>query len=135
MRIWLGVIVLAVLSGCATSPISAEQASPVPSSRLYANQERTPGTAVLVVTRDKGFTGSACNTKLFIDGVLAGEIGAGESARFWVEPGAVILGAVGAGVCGGGLKEREVRLVAGKMSRYRISIDAAMSMDLSPTAF
>jgi hypothetical protein len=102
---------------------------------LYANQERAPGTAVLVVTRDKGFTGSACNTKLFIDGVLAGEIGAGESARFWVAPGTVILGAVGAGVCGGGLKERETRLVADKMSRYRISIDAAMSMDLSPTAF
>lgn len=125
----------ALMVGCSTTPISAEIAKPVPVERLFLYQQSAAGAAELVVTRDRGFTGSACKTKFFVDGRLAGEIGAGEVARFWLPPGATILGAGSGGVCPSTIKEREVSLAAGKVTRYRISIDSAMSMDLSPTAF
>lgn len=124
-----------LLSACSTTPISAESADPVPSSRLYQHQQPGSGRAELVVTRDSGFTGSACNTRFYVDGVLAGEIGPGEVARFWLAPGSKIIGAGSGGICPSNIKEREVVMAIGKVSRYRISIDSSMSMDLSPTAF
>lgn len=134
MKKLISVAVLLALTSCATTPLPAEQADPVPAKRLHAFQQQSPDSAVLVVTRDKGFTGSACNTLLMVDGQLVAEIASGETARFYIPAGDVILGMNSTAMCGGGLKEREVKLVAGKMKRYRISIDTSMSMDLSPTA-
>lgn len=134
MKKLVGAFAVLALVGCATTPLPAEQADPVPAKRLHAFQQQSPDSAVLVVTRDKGFTGSACNTLLMIDGQLAAEIGSGETARFYLPAGDVILGVNSTSMCGGGLKEREVKLAAGKPKRYRISIDTSMSMDLSPTA-
>jgi len=127
---------VALLSGCATSPIPSSQADPVPAGRLLAFQA-TPASpyGTLVVTRDSGFTGSACNTILYIDGKKSAEIASGESAKFYLEPGERIVGVNSTTLCGGGLKERSFVLDAGAIKKYRISIDTSMSMDLSPTAF
>jgi len=134
MRKLLGAVLLVLLAGCSTTPIPSESADPVPAERLYANQQKSDGDATLVVTRDNGFVGSACNTRLMIDGRLVAEIGEGETAKFYIPAGDIILG-VSTGVCGGGLKEREAKLSAGKVKKYRISIDRTGSMDLSPTAY
>lgn len=131
MRIFIAGLVLA-LAGCATTPIPAEQADPVPASRLFAFQSPSGGQAMIVVTRDTGFTGGACNTKLSIDGRLAAEIGPGETAKFYVSPGERMLSASS---CGSGLKEREANAQSGGTKQFRISIDSAMSLDLSPTAY
>lgn len=132
MRILIGVLAVAVLAGCATSPVPAEQADPVPRARLFAFQTPSSGQAIVIITRDEGFTGGACNTTVSIDGRRAAEIGAGETAKFYVAPGDRMLSASS---CGSGLKEREARVQAGSTKRFRISIDSAMSLDLSPTAF
>ncbi|MDH4565942.1 hypothetical protein E8E95_04560 [Pseudomonas sp. BN414] len=134
MRNAIGGAVLLALVGCATSPISAEQADQVPSDRLYSYQTSSDGPARLVVTRDTGFTGSACNTRVLIDGRLAALIGPGETAAFYVPAGGFILAAEGNAACYTGLKEREVVIESGKTKRYRISIDTSFSMDISPTA-
>lgn len=127
---------MALLSGCATSPVPSSQADPVPAGRLLAFQATPPSPyGTLVVTRDSGFTGSACNTILYIDGKKAAEIASGESAKFYLEPGERIVGVNSTTLCGGGLKERSFVLDAGATKKYRISIDTSMSMDLSPTAF
>lgn len=132
MRILIAALGLAMLAGCATSPVPAEQADPVPRSRLFAFQSPSGGKAVILVTRDTGFTGGACNTKVSIDGRLAAEIGPGETARFYVPAGERMLSASS---CGSGLKERETIVQSGGTKRFRISIDSAMSLDLSPTAY
>nr|WP_269803054.1 hypothetical protein [Pseudomonas uvaldensis] len=119
-----------MLAGCATSPVPSSEADPVPSSRLFALQAPAQGDSTLIVTRDKGFVGGGCNTTLSIDGRKAAEIGAGETAKFRVAPGEHI---VSASACGSGLKERETNIKAGSTKKFRISIDSAMSMDLSPT--
>lgn len=132
MRMLIAGLALAMLAGCATSPITAEQADPVPRSRLFAFQTPSSGQAILMVTRDEGFTGSGCNTTISIDGRRAAEIGSGETAKFYVAPGERMLSASS---CGSGLKERETTIQAGSTKRFRISIDSAMSLDLSPTAY
>ncbi|NNJ15576.1 DUF2846 domain-containing protein [Pseudomonas putida CSV86] len=132
MRILIAGLALMAVAGCATSPIPAEQADPVPSSRLFAFQSPSKDQAVIVVTRDTGFTGGGCNTKVSIDGRRAAEIGPGETAKFYVSPGERMLSASS---CGSGLKERETTIQPGGTKRFRISIDSAMSLDLSPTAY
>lgn len=84
------------------------------------------------MTRDKGVVGSGCNTTVSIDGHKSAEIGSGETAKFFVPDGDHI---VSASSCGSGLKERETSIKPGSTKRFRISIDSAMSMDLSPTSF
>lgn len=127
---------VALLSGCATSPVPSSQADPVPAGRLLAFQTAPASPyGTLIVTRDSGFTGSACNTTLYIDGKKSAEIASGESAKFYLEPGERIVGVNSTTLCGGGLKERSFVLSAGAIKKYRISIDTSMSMDLSPTAF
>ena len=125
-----------LLGGCSTTPIPSDQAKPVPASRLAAFQTKLDSqSGTLVVTRDSGFSGSACNTILYIDGEKTAEIGPGETAKFYLPAGERILGINSTTICGGGLKERSLILNAGEIKRYRISIDTSMSMDLSPTAF
>lgn len=130
MRLFVGAVAVALLAGCATSPVPSNDADPVPSSRLFAFQTPAPGHSTLIVTRDKGFVGGGCNTTVSIDGRRAAEIGTGETAKFRVAPGEHI---VSASSCGSGLKERETNITSGSTKKFRISIDSSMSMDISPT--
>ena len=132
MKCFVGVLAVALLSGCSTSPVPSGEAAPVPASRLFSHQKPGPELATLIVTRDKGFVGSGCNTTVSVDGVKSAAIGSGETAKFYLSAGDHIISA---SACGTGLKEREATLKAGGTKRFRISIDSAMSMDLSPTAY
>ncbi|MDB5995273.1 MAG: hypothetical protein JWP42_2409 [Pseudomonas sp.] len=132
MRILIGLVAVMLLAGCATSPISADHADPVPKSRIYAFDNKAD--AQIVVTRDSGLYGSGCNYRLFIDGTLAAEFASGEVAKFGVKPGSHILGIKPSAACGGwGLVEREVQVGAGESVRRRITLSGD-SFDISPTA-
>ncbi|WP_146010661.1 hypothetical protein [Halomonas heilongjiangensis] len=128
-------IAAVLLAGCATSPLPSEMASPVPKARLVAFQDANHGASRLVITRDKGVTGSGCRTNTFINGVHAAEIGAAESASFFLPPGRHFIGINTRGICSSGMKEAEISLVEDEEVRYRISIDNTGSLHLSPTAF
>ncbi|MEH6641394.1 hypothetical protein [Vreelandella glaciei] len=135
MKITLLLALCVFLAACSTTPLSSQDASPVPPERLHSFQDADAGSSRLVVTRDKGLFGSGCRTNTYINGVHAAEVGAGESARFYLKPGRHIVGVQPRGICTGGLKEAEVMTEKNKESRYRISIDSSSSMDISPTAF
>ena len=137
MKGWLTLAATALLAGCATSPIPAEQADQVPDERLMLHQETPTGPyGTLTVTRDTGITGSACNARLSIDGELAAEIAVGETASFFLSPGEHVLGVItGVGLCPERLKETAATIIEGEAKRYRISLDLNGSIDLSRTAF
>lgn len=125
-----------LLVGCSTTPIPSDQATPVPPSRLVAFQNKPSGQyGTLIITRDSGFVGSACNTIVYIDGKKSAEISQGETAKFYLPVGETIIGVNSTAMCGGGLKERSLVMSAENTKKFRISIDTSMSMDLSPTAF
>lgn len=122
-----------LLSGCSTSPISASDADPVPSSRLYAFTSK--GESQLVVTRDSGMFGAGCNHRFYIDGKLAGEFASGEVARFGVTAGKHVIGAKPSASCGGGgLVETEVELKPSESVRRRISITPG-GIAVTPTGY
>ena len=62
-QVLFAVIAVATLSACSTKPTT----SSVPvAPMLY--KTATADSATVVVTRDSGFLGSACNTYIFVDG-------------------------------------------------------------------
>lgn len=120
MRAFALAILLASITGCATQPISADKADPVPAERLYGFGGSSA--AQLVVTRDSGLSGSGCKLRFHIDGKPAADFYAGEVGRFGVSAGKHILAVEPVGICGGsGVFEAEVDLSAGDVVRRRIS--------------
>jgi hypothetical protein len=117
------------VTGCAPTPISADQADPVPSSRLYAFGAKSE--SQIVVTRDSGFVGSGCKIRFYIDGKSAADFYSGEVARFGVSAGKHLLAAEPIEICGGsGIGESEITLKAGESARRRVAGASVM-----PTSF
>jgi len=127
MRILIGAVVVMLLVGCATSPMSARDADQVPSDELYAFQSKTAGTTSrIIVVRDGGFVGSGCDLVFYIDGRRAAKIGPGQRASFYVEPGAVNLGTglAESGLCASAaIRTISANLKPGAESQFRISGD------------
>jgi hypothetical protein len=132
------VAALLVLAGCASTPVSPSNAKQIPSERLLAFQEMTPErTATLVVTRDQGIVGGGCYYSFVLNGMHAARFGVGESARFHVSPGELLLRAgrdlMGRGLCGTGKEhwtQRETVLRPGETKTFRLSIDANGEADI-----
>ena len=81
-----------VVSGCATTPVPISKAKQAPADRVLAFQ-MTGGdkTATLTVIRDEGFIAIACYYAVHINQVLAARLDVAEFARFYVEPGEILL--------------------------------------------
>lgn len=136
--IYACVIALALLAGCASEPIPATTAKAAPSSRLLAFQERSiPTAGTLVITRDTGFGGSGCFYAVSINGTMAARLDVGETARFFVDSGEVLLRVgrdpQGKGFCALGKSEwtqRETVLRPDETKYFRLSIDANGKTDI-----
>ncbi|KAI2693231.1 hypothetical protein [Pseudomonas sp. TNT3] len=129
MRILIGAVVFALLTGCASSAIPVNQAEPVPSDELYAFQSKPAGeSGKLTVVRDSGAVGSGCDIVVYVDGRKAAKIGTGQRASFYLPPGTPNLGAglAGSGLCGGAaIRTISASVQVGKENLYRISGDMA----------
>lgn len=129
------------LGGCATKPIAANRAAPVPPDRLLAYQTPVDGGGAIIAVRDTGFLGGGCNMAVYIDGTLAAQIGHGETARFSVAPGSHIVGTgpTGRGTCrlAAGQLRREVETTVGggETRTFRISINPNSGPAIEATAF
>ncbi len=88
------ILLLAVnVTGCATMPMSAREATPVPNDELYAFQVKENNDAAqLTVIRDSGVLGAGCDFVFYIEGKKAAKFGPGQMATFYVSPGNVNLG-------------------------------------------
>lgn len=127
MRILIGALGLALLTGCATSATPVQKAEPVPQDELYAFQAKpTAESGRLTVIRDSGALGSGCDIVVYIDGAKAAKVGSGQRATFYLQPGQPNLGIglAGSGLCGGmAVRSITGRVEAGEESLYRISGD------------
>jgi hypothetical protein len=131
-------ILAAIGSGCATKPPQAGQLRTPTPDRLIGLQSRATGDASVVVTRDVGYSGSACYAAVFVDGTVVGKLGTGERAAFYMPAGQHVLGTwnTGSGLCGyrEGQDRRETTVVLqpGDVKRYRILIDQG-GVAIAPT--
>lgn len=134
------IVILFVLltSGCATTPIQMSAAKQAPTDRVLAFQ--TPGgdqTATLTVIRDEGFLGSGCYYAVWVNRILAARLDVAEYARFYVEPGEILLRVgrdpQGKGLCGlepDNWTQRETLLKPGERKSFRLSIDQNGKLDI-----
>nr|WP_207917967.1 hypothetical protein [Pseudomonas aeruginosa] len=113
-----------LLAGCSTSTPSLDETDQVPKERLYNYQFRDDGDAFLVVSRDREFLGSVCNTRLIIQ--------AGESARFRLPAGLRVVSVQGDGICRGEAPKQVVHVQNGQTTHYRITVDSGLNIGLVP---
>jgi hypothetical protein len=126
------------LSACATQPITIDQASPVPSSRILAPQwlAQSQYTGSLIIKRDSGFMGSACTVRVFIDAVPVADLAPSEKVELFVALGEHVVGATPNGMfCGGGASEAAVVISPERQKILRIASGQSGDIHLQPSAF
>ena len=132
---WLvGVAILAV--ACTSSPVPSSYAKPIPESRIRAPEftRAQEGTALVVVTRDKGFAALACTAHLHVDGTLVADMRPSEQIRLFLEEGQHLVG-VSAGGCIGGADQISVNVSRAKPVLLRIAAVNGYDLTIELSAF
>ena len=125
------------LTACATTPVTINQASVVPASRVLAQQwlARTSSSGSLIIKRDSGFMGSACTIRVFVDAVPVADLAAGEMVELYVSLGEHNVVASSNGICGGGTPEAVVVIMPERQRILRIASGQSGDIFLQPSAF
>ena len=127
-----------MLTACATSPVTINQASAVPSSRILAPQwlSQAPYTGSLIIKRDSGFMGSACTIRVFVDAVPVADLAPAEKVELFVALGEHVVAATATGaICGGGVSEAAVVIQPESQKILRIASGQSGDIYLQPSAF
>lgn len=139
MRILIAGLALAALAGCATSPVSVNEAVPAPVERVTAYQKPVDGGGTIIVTRDSGFPGGGCFATVFLNGRPVARLDPKEKASFNVPAGEWMVGAAldGKALCALNPErlEAEALIKPGQTKRYRIYTSADGDVGVKPTTF
>jgi hypothetical protein len=82
------VALLAALAACGTTPTPVADTRPAPAERVFAFATQPAGEyGTLVVTRDRGLSGSAAGIDLIINGTRAATLRQGERVTLYVPAG------------------------------------------------
>jgi hypothetical protein len=129
--------ILLVLSGCATQPISNASAIQAPSDRIIDRYffQPAPGTGEVTIKRDSGFSGSACSSRIFVDGRPIADIRASEKIVLYLPEGEHILSAWPNGICPGRMTEMQTFVKAGAQSNFRVGYGTNGDFSINPAAF
>jgi hypothetical protein len=135
---YLAIFSLLSLAACATSPVTINQASLVPNSRILAPQllAQRSNTGSLVVKRDSGFMGSACAIRVFVDAVPVADLAPSEKVEVFVAFGehSVVVTSSN-GICGGGTSETAVVIMPERQRILRIASGQSGDILLQPSMF
>jgi hypothetical protein len=127
MRILLGALVVALLAGCSSNPISLTDAKQAPRDEVYAFQSVPAGSyGRIIVLRDGGINASGCDFVVYVDGKKAAKLGSGEKASFLLTAGTYNLGVglAGVGLCAGqAIRTISINVIDKRDSIFRLSSD------------
>ncbi len=131
------IIFSSCLIGCAIKPVSTDNAKSVPPERIIDSQYFSPDErkVQVVIKRDQGHVGSACKTKVLINGVSVASLKMSEKMVVYLTAEKHILSSLPQGVCGGGIAELEMDLSGKRNATFRIGFDANASHRIQPTVF
>jgi len=141
LKIAAATALVALMTACSTSPVSFDQAKPVPGDRVLAYGKKPAGPyGTIQVARDTGFVAGGCFVAVHVDGRPAARIDTGEAVSLYVPVGEHLVGLGaderGSGLCSwsGALKEQATILKAGQTKRFRIGGDTNVGLDIRPTS-
>ena len=134
-RYWLVAVVLLV-AGCISSPVPSSSARPIPAERILAPEytHAEEGTALVVVTRDKGLKVLACTARLHVDGTLVADLRPREQIRLFLEEGQHLIG-VSASGCIGGADQISINVSRAKPVLLRIAALNGYDLTIELSAF
>jgi hypothetical protein len=89
----------------------------------------------VIVKRDRGLSGSACSTRIYVNGKPVADIDPAEKVVLYLPEGEHILSAEPNGMCGGNMTEVKAVVKAGSQSNYRYGTSGNGSPSIYPTAF
>ncbi len=127
------IILSLLLAGCATTPISNEEAISVPVDASYLHQ--TANTGKVTIKRDSGYAASLCSTQIFVNAVPIANIDISEKVVIYLPAKDYIFSALANGICAGGLTEINGTVQAGKELTFRVGYGSNGEFSINPTAF
>ncbi|WP_113391694.1 hypothetical protein [Escherichia coli] len=129
--------IMLALVGCATKPVSNEQATPVPEKQIISTAllEKRDGTGEVIIKRDSGFFGSACFSRVYVDGKEVADLGTAQKVVVYPTIGDHVFSAWPKGVCGGGMSEQAGNVTTDRTLMYRIGYGSNGEYGIHPTAF
>lgn len=134
MKIYRLLLLTLLISACASTPVPINKAIQAPAERVLAFQTQTSDkVAILAVVRDDG--PARCFAGLYINEVLAARLDVAEVARFFIEPGDVLLRVgwdpQGVGFCfSNDWTQRETILKPGEQKSFRMTHDVNGRWDI-----
>lgn len=136
-RILMIGVVLSLLAGCATKPISNEEAMPTPPERILDQTlfRPIPEAGQVTVKRDGGFLGGACTTRIFVDAVPVADIDVAEKIAVFLTEGDHIISAWPNGICGGGMVETRASVKRNGKYNFRVGYGSNGDFSIFATAF
>lgn len=137
MKKVLPLLAILFLAGCATKPVSNEAAQPVPEKQILNRDLLTEkeNTGKVIIKRDSGFMGSACFSRVYLDGKEIADLDPAQKIELYPPVGRHIFSAWPKGACGGGMSEQEGMVESGKVIMYRIGYGTNGDYGIYPTAF
>jgi hypothetical protein len=134
---YLTALLLFALTACATNPITLNQATAVPESRVLARQWLIPASnsGSLIIKRDSGLMGSACAIRVFVDAVPVADLRPAEKVELFVPLGEHSVVATSTGICGGGTSETAVVIMPERQRILRIASGQSGDILLQPSMF
>ena len=117
-----------VLCACATSRIPVNEAAGTPAARIHVAKESleaAPDRGQIVITRDGGFRGAACTTRILVDGTLAAELRPAEKVSLYLAAGTHVIAAEpDLWLCRGSRKEMTASVRSGESLAFRYGYGA-----------
>jgi len=137
IRIIVILIVGMAISGCATIPIPNAAATMAPASQILDNSYFKAGSELVEVTvkRDSGIGGSACSSRIFVDGKPVANINVSEKIVLYLTKTEHMLGAWPNGICGGSMSEVRADLRSGSPASLRVGYGSNGDFFINQTAF
>ncbi len=137
---FLSLCLFYLLTGCATSPVSPENARNVPADRIYQTDllvSEGNRTIPVTITRDAGFQGSFYKQILKVDGQRVAEFAPGETLTIYLEGGDYSFGAISERTIIGvlPLEETDVTIREGKINNFRIMCAPGRCPKVNRTGF
>lgn len=130
-------LVIVGISGCATKPVTNEQAQNIPAKQILDSSffSKKEGTGEVIIKRDSGVMGGACMTRVYLDGKEIADLDTAQKAVIYPKVGNHIFSAWPKGMCGGGMSEQSGTVIDGKTLMYRIGYGTNGDFGIYPTAF
>ncbi|MEH4799198.1 hypothetical protein [Atlantibacter hermannii] len=137
MKKLLPIFAAIMLAGCATKPVANDQAKDVPSKQIIDSSLLSPktGTGKVIIKRDSGFMGSACMSRVYVDGKEIADLDTAQKVVVYPPVGEHIFSAWPKGICGGGMSEQSGKVTETKTLMYRIGYGTNGDFGIHPTAF